>query len=81
MVLPVSTFWVLAVFALIRLGLLSVSAYGLYMSVIEPNLDYYVQGYLNSQYESQGALIRVAFACCQLWRFFSTAAVFSLPLM
>lgn len=61
MVLPVSTLSGSLRFSqLIRLGLLSVSAYGLYMSVIEPNLDYYVRGYLNSQYESQGALIRVS---------------------
>ena len=44
---------------LIRLFLLAGSAYGLYSSVIEPNLDYYVQGYLEAQYQSEGALIRV----------------------
>ena len=44
----------------IRLGLLVGSAFGLYSSVIEPNLNYYVQGYLVAEYQSQGALIRVA---------------------
>lgn len=45
---------------LIRLGLLAGAAYGLYSAVIAPDLDYYVQGYLEAEYESQGALIRVA---------------------
>lgn len=40
--------------------MLAGSAYGLYSAVIEPNLDYYVQGYLVAEYQSQGALIRVA---------------------
>lgn len=44
----------------IRLLLLAGAAYGLYASVIEPDLDYYVQGYIEAQYQSQGALIRVA---------------------
>ena len=45
---------------LIRLALLVGSAYGLYSAVIAPDLDYYVQGYIEAQYQSQGALIRVA---------------------
>jgi hypothetical protein len=45
---------------LIRLLLLLGSAYGLYAAVIEPDLDYYVQGYIEAGYQSQGALIRVA---------------------
>lgn len=45
---------------LIRLGLLAGVAYGLYSAVIAPDLDYYVQGYLEAEYESQGALVRVA---------------------
>lgn len=44
----------------IRLLLLAGAAYGLYASIIEPDLDYYVKGYIEAQYQSQGALIRVA---------------------
>ena len=44
----------------IRLGLLAGVAYGLYSAVIESDLNYYVQGYLEAEYQSQGALIRVA---------------------
>ena len=45
---------------LIRLLLLAGAAYGLYSAVIAPDLDYYVQGYIDAEYQSQGALIRVA---------------------
>jgi hypothetical protein len=45
---------------LIRLLLLVGAAYGLYSAVIAPDLDYYVQGYIDAEYQSQGALIRVA---------------------
>lgn len=45
---------------LIRLLLLAGAAYGLYSAVIAPDIDYYVQGYIAAEYESQGALIRVA---------------------
>jgi len=44
---------------LIRLLLLIGAAYGLYTAVIAPDIDYYVQGYIEAQYQSQGALIRV----------------------
>jgi len=44
---------------LLRLLLLIGSAYGLYSAVIAPDIDYYVQGYIEAQYQSQGALIRV----------------------
>lgn len=61
LVLPASTLSGSLRFSqLIRLGLLAGSAYGLYSSVIAPDLDYYVQGYLEAEYQSQGALIRVA---------------------
>lgn len=60
MVLPASTLSGSLRFSqLIRLVLLVISAYGLYSAFIEPDLDYFVQGYLESRYESQGALIRV----------------------
>ena len=59
-VLPVATLSGSLRFSqLIRLGLLAGSAYGLYSSVIEPRLDYYLYGYVQQQYQSQGALIRV----------------------
>lgn len=45
---------------LIRLLLLAGAAYGLYSAVIAPDLDNYVQGYIDAEYQSQGALIRVA---------------------
>lgn len=44
---------------LIRILLLIGAAYGLYTAVIAPDIDYYVQGYIEAQYQSQGALIRV----------------------
>jgi hypothetical protein len=44
---------------LIRMLLLIGAAYGLYTAVIAPDIDYYVQGYIQAQYQSQGALIRV----------------------
>lgn len=44
---------------LLRLFLLFGAAYGLYSAVIAPDIDYYVQGYIAAEYQSQGALIRV----------------------
>ncbi len=61
LVLPASTLSGSLRFSqLIRLALLAGAAYGLYSAEIAPDLDYYVQGYLEAEYESQGALIRVA---------------------
>jgi hypothetical protein len=61
LVLPASTLSGSLRFSqLIRLGLPAGAAYGLYSAVIAPDLDYYVQGYLEAEYQSQGALIRVA---------------------
>ena len=60
LVLPASTLSGSLRFSkLIRLSFLAASAYGLYSAVIEPNLDSYVQGYLEAEYQSQGSLIRV----------------------
>jgi hypothetical protein len=42
-----------------RLALLAGAGYGLYSSILAPDLDYYRQGYLEAEYQSQGALIRV----------------------
>ena len=44
---------------LIRLVLLAGAAYGLYSAVLAPDMDYYLQGYIDTGYQSQGALIRV----------------------
>ncbi len=44
---------------LLRLLLLAGAGYGLYSAILAPDLDYYIQGYLESEYQSQGALIRV----------------------
>lgn len=44
---------------ILRLLLLGVAAYGLYSAVIAPDIDMYVQGYIEAEYQSQGALIRV----------------------
>jgi hypothetical protein len=60
LILPASTIsGTLRFSQLIRLFLLFGAAYGLYSSVIAPDLDYYVQGYIEAEYQSQGALIRV----------------------
>jgi hypothetical protein len=45
---------------LIRLAVLAAASYGLYSAAIATDLDYYVEGYLEAEYQSQGALIRVA---------------------
>ena len=61
MVLPASTLSVGLRFSqLIRLLLLAGASYGLYSAVIAPDIDYYVRGYIEAEYQSQGALIRVA---------------------
>ena len=64
---------------LIRLSLLAISAYGLYSAVIEPNLDYYVQGYIAAEYQSQGALIRVILCLSPALAFLFNRRRFQLP--
>jgi len=44
---------------LFRLALLAGAGFGLYSAILAPDLDYYRQGYLEAEYQSQGALIRV----------------------
>jgi hypothetical protein len=44
---------------LFRLALLSASGFGLYSAMLAPDLQYYQSGYIDAQYSSQGALIRV----------------------
>jgi hypothetical protein len=63
LILPASTLsGALRFSQLIRLLLLAGAAYGLYAAVIAPDIDYYVQGYIEAEYQSQGAVIRV-FLC------------------
>jgi hypothetical protein len=64
---------------LIRLGLLAGAAYGLYSAVIAPDLDYYVQSYIEAEYESQGALIRVALCVLPALAFLVNRRPFQLP--
>ncbi|MFM1800280.1 MAG: hypothetical protein RLZZ117_2558 [Cyanobacteriota bacterium] len=44
---------------LFRLALLAISGFGLYSAMLAPDLEYYQTGYIDSEYSSQGALIRV----------------------
>jgi hypothetical protein len=64
---------------LIRLALLSGAAYGLYAAVIAPDLDNYVQGYIEAEYQSQGALIRVALCLLPALAFLFNRRRFHLP--
>lgn len=64
---------------LIRLLLLAGAGYGLYSAVIAPDIDYYVQGYLEAEYQSQGALIRVALCLLPALVFLSNRRRFQLP--
>jgi len=64
---------------LIRLLLLIGAAYGLYTAVIAPDIDYYVQGYIEAQYQSQGALIRVVLCLLPAVVFLSNRRRFRLP--
>ena len=64
---------------LLRLLLLIGSAYGLYSAVIAPDIDYYVQGYIEAQYQSQGALIRVLLCLLPALVFFFNRRRFKLP--
>ena len=66
---------------LIRLALLAGAGYGLYAAVIAPDLDYYVQGYLDIEMQSQGALIRVALCMLPALLFLPNRRRFQLPLI
>ena len=65
---------------LIRLALLVGAGFGLYSAVLAPDLDYYVQGYIDAEYQSQGALIRVALCLLPALAFLSNKRRFQLPL-
>lgn len=64
---------------MIRLALLAGAGYGLYSSLLAPDIDYYVQGYLEAEYQSQGALIRVALCLLPALLFLSNRLLFRLP--
>jgi hypothetical protein len=64
---------------LIRMLLIIGAAYGLYTAVIAPDIDYYVQGYIEAQYQSQGALIRVVLCLLPALVFLFNRRRFRLP--
>lgn len=64
---------------LIRLALLAGASYGLFSTVIAPDIDYYVEGYLVAEYQSQGALIRVALCLLPALLFLFNRRRFHLP--
>lgn len=64
---------------LIRLVLLAGAALGLYSAIIAPDIGYYVEGYLDAEYESQGALIRVALCLLPALLFLPYRRRFQLP--
>jgi len=80
LVLPASTLSGSLRFSqLIRLALLAVAGYGLYTSILAPDLDYYIKGYLDTGYQSQGALIRVALCLLPALLFLANRRLFRLP--
>lgn len=79
LVLPASTLSGSLRFSqLIRLGLLAGAGFGLYSAFLAPDLDYYVQGYLEAEYQSQGALIRVTLCLLPALLFLPNRALFRL---
>jgi hypothetical protein len=62
-----------------RLALLAGAAYGLYSAILAPDLDYYRQGYLEAEYQSQGALIRVVLSLLPALVFLLFRRRFRLP--
>lgn len=63
---------------LIRLALLVGAGYGLYSAILAPDLDYYIQGYLETEYQSQGALIRVSLCLLPALIFLPNRCLFQL---
>lgn len=63
---------------LIKLFLLFGAAYGLYSAILAPDLSYYVQGYIEAEYQSQGALIRVVLCLLPALLFLSNRRHFQL---
>lgn len=80
LVLPASTLSGSLRFSqLIRLVLLAGAGYGLYTAILAPDLDYYIRGYLDAQYQSQGALIRVVLCVLPALIFLPNRRRFQLP--
>lgn len=63
----------------IRLGLLAGAGFGLYSAFLAPDVNYYVQGYIVSEYQSQGALIRVSLCLLPALAFLPNRRLFRLP--
>lgn len=79
LILPSSTLSVSRRFSqLIRLLLIVGVTYGFYSVVIATDFDYYVQGYIKAEYESQGCLIRVALCLLPALAFLSNRRRFQL---
>jgi hypothetical protein len=64
---------------LFRVVLIAGATYGLYSAVISPDIDYYVQGYIEAEYQSQGALVRVALCLLPAIAFLPNRRAFQLP--
>ena len=64
---------------LVRLFLLAGAVYGLYSAFVASEIDYYLQGYLASDYQSQGALIRVALCLLPAVALLCNLRAFQLP--
>lgn len=79
LVLPASTISGSLRFSqLIRLALLAGAGFGLYSTFLAPDLDYYVQGYIEAEYQSQGGLIRVTLCLLPALLFLPNRALFRL---
>lgn len=80
LVLPASTLSGSLRFSqLIRLVLLVGAGYGLYSAILAPDLDYYIKGYLEAEYQSQGALIRVVLCVLPALLYLPNRRRFQLP--
>ena len=80
LLLPVSTLSPSLRFTqLLRLLLLAGAGYGLYASLLAEDLNYYQQGYIESGYQSQGALIRVVLCLLPALIFLLNRRRFCLP--
>ena len=64
---------------LIRLLLIGGATYGLFSAVVLPNLYYYQLTYITAEYDSQGALIRVALCLLPALAFLTNRRSFQLP--
>lgn len=80
LILPTATFSPsLRSSQIFRLALLAGAGYGLYSAILAPDLDYYRQGYLEAEYQSQGALIRVVLSLLPALVFLLFRRRFRLP--